>query len=101
MPREFLGDIFSHRELTWLYGESGKDFCGYLDIVLSELAKEGARSVALSYFESEDGGKVEVGKVSLVCSIGHPLLGVLFAKRGFTVDVASESALPVSMKLSW
>lgn len=100
-PEDSLGISSAHRELTWLYGESGKDFCGYLDIVLAELAKEGARSVALSFFESEDGGKVEVGTVSLVCSIGHPLLGVLFAKRGFNFEVASASAPPVSMKLSW
>lgn len=100
-PEESLGISPAYRELTWLSGEPGKDFCGYLDIVLSELAKEGARSVLLTLFESKNGCKVEVGKVSLVCSIGHPLLGLLFTKRGFTVEVANESAQLVSMKLSW
>lgn len=100
-PDESLGISAAYRELIWLYGESGKDFCGYMDIVLSELAKEGAQSVTLSFFDSEDGGKVEVGKVSLVCSIGHPLLGLLFVKRGFNVEISNEGVSPVSMELSW
>jgi hypothetical protein len=100
-PDESTGICDAYRELNWLCGESGKDFCGYLDIALSELAKERSNSVILTFFDSDDGCKIGVGKDSLDCNIGHPLLSLLLSKRGFGVKVSRQSVLPVSMKLSW
>lgn len=100
-PDESTRICDAYRELNWLYGEAGRHFCVHLDIVLSELSKERASLVKLTFFDSDDGRKIQVGKDSSDCSIGHPLLGLLLAKRGFNVKVPIKSVLPVSMKLSW
>jgi hypothetical protein len=91
----------AYQELRWLASEDGRDFAGYLDIVLSELAKEGARSVGVTFIESLSENKIEVGKVVLVCKIGSELMNLLFSKRGIGVDVISVSDGRTVFQLNW
>ena len=85
-PASDIPTANAYAEMRWLATEDGRDFAGYMDIVLSELAKEGARSVDLSFVESDGESRVSVGKVSLVCKIDAPLMELLFSKRGIAVD---------------
>jgi hypothetical protein len=92
----------AYAELRWLSTEDGRDFSGYMDIVLSELAKEGARSVEVTFVEGEIESKVVLGKVSLACKIRPPLLELLFSKRGFAVDKNTNCAAGETLfQLSW
>ena len=100
-PVKSSGIAAAYHELIWLYSEAGRDFCEYLDIVLSELAKKGTRMVVLSYMYTAEAGKVEVGNIALLCEIGHELLYVLFAERGFNVEFLDEAPIRVTLELSW
>ena len=103
VPEDSVGVSVAYGELLWLLGDAGKDFCGYVDIVLAELAKEGTRSVVIAFCETESTKKIEIGTVSLVCDIRHDLLGVLFSTRGFDVkiEVHNDAASRVDLQLSW
>lgn len=91
----------AYKELRWLSSEDGQDFAGYLDIVLSELAKEGARRAEVTFIENDEENRVEVGKVSLVCKIGPALMSLLFTKRGITaVDTSASDGRTIFM-LRW
>jgi len=92
----------AYRELRWLAADDGRVFADYLDIVLSELAKEGARRVEVAFVDSDSEKKVEVGKISLVCNIGCPLMGLLFSKRGMmTTAGTAVSDDRTVFQLSW
>lgn len=88
-PASDVPIVNAYKELRWLATEEGRDFSGYLDVVLSELAKDGARSAELSFVEGDGESRVAVGKVALVCKIGSPLMGLLFSERGLAVNKKS------------
>lgn len=92
----------AYAELRWLATEDGRDFAGYLDIVLSELAKEGARSVDMYFVESDGESRVSLGKVSLVCKICAPLMQLLFSRRGIAVGkVPGVEGRETLFRLNW
>jgi hypothetical protein len=92
----------AYAELLWLATGDGRDFAGYMDIVLSELAKDGARSVDLSFVDGDIESHIVVGKVSLVCKIGSPLMELLFARRGIAVEKKSGiEGSEILFRLSW
>jgi hypothetical protein len=64
---------------------AGKVISTYLDIVFAEAAKEGARSVELTFIESDALNRVEACGVALVCKVGWPLLHLVFSRRGLRV----------------
>lgn len=86
VPAPDVRTVNAYEELRWLATEDGRVFSGYLDVVLSELAKDGARSTELSFVEGDGESRVAVGKVALVCKIGSPLMGLLFSERGLAVN---------------
>lgn len=91
----------ARQEIRWLVSEVGLDFAGYLDIVLSEMAKEGARGADVVFVNEGAKNKVEIGKVSLVCHMRPALMGLLFSKRGIVVNEKAGCDGRTLFQLSW
>lgn len=101
-PGEQSALVPAYRELMWLYSQSGRDFTEYFDIVLSELAKEGAHNVTLTVYGIDGVRRIDVGgRISLVTEIGFELLTVLFSNRGFGMSTTASSDGRNMLNIDW
>jgi hypothetical protein len=103
-PHPPIGDanlLAAYEELRWLASDEGREFATYLDIVLAEAAKEGVRSVALTFIEGDASNRVEACGVALVCKLGWPLLHLVFSQRGLRVGAPATDDNKTVLLIGW
>jgi hypothetical protein len=91
----------AYQELRWLASKEGREFSTYLDNVFAETAKEGTRTVDLTFFKDEGGNRVEVCRVALDCKVEWPLLHLVLILRGLQVDASVTVDNKTTFQVSW